>query len=141
TGSYAAGATAGSYRVIAAAEGKADTATVTLTAPAPAPPLPSSPLVSELPRVYLDTRYPALAGRTINLGAGGDLQGAINSAQPGDEIVLQAGATYSGNFTLPAKTGAGWIVVRSNGTLPPEGTRVTPADAAQLAKIITPNTN
>ena len=140
TGSYAAGSTAGTYRVIAATGVKADTATVTITAPAPTP-VPSAPLVSELPRVYLDTRYPALAGRTINVSAGGNLQAAINTALPGDEIVLQAGATFSGNFTLPGKTGTGWIVIKSGGTLPPVGTRITPASAAQLAKIITPNTN
>ena len=41
------------------------------------------------------------ATRTVN--AGGDLQAAFNAAQPGDEIVLQAGARFTGSFYLPTK--------------------------------------
>src|SRR6185503_19656324 len=69
----------------------------------------------ELPRVLLDTKYPATSGATINVPAGGNFQSALNSAQPGDTVVLQAGAQYAGNFTLPAKTGSGWIVIRTSG--------------------------
>ena len=129
------GVSPGAVTVTASNDGISSDVTVTIN--------PSVELFSaaELPRVYLDTRYPALAGRTINVSAGGNLQAAINTALPGDEIVLQAGATFSGNFTLPGKTGTGWIVIKSGGTLPPVGTRITPASAAQLAKIITPNTN
>src|SRR5262249_12420874 len=70
--------------------------------------------------------------------AGGDLQAALNAAQPGDTILLQAGATFTGNFTLPAKDGAQYITVRSSAldrSLPPAGTRLTPAFAPALAKI------
>ena len=35
---------------------------------------------------------------TLYVYAGGDLQGALNAAQPGDEIVVEAGATFSGSF-------------------------------------------
>jgi hypothetical protein len=68
------------------------------------------------------------------------LQQAINAAQRGDELLLAAGATYTGNFVLPAKAGAGWITIRSNTTLPAEGTRVNPTTAAGFAKIVSPNT-
>src|SRR5690242_1392590 len=68
----------------------------------------------ELPRVYLDTSYVVPTGRTITVNAGSDLQAAINSAQPGDVLSLQAGATFTGNFTLPAKSGQGWIVIRTS---------------------------
>src|SRR5947208_1882686 len=61
--------------------------------------------VPELPRVYLNTTYALPTGPTITVPAGGDFQAALNSAQPGSVIVLQAGATYAGNFSLPNKTG------------------------------------
>lgn len=97
--------------------------------------------VAELPRTYLNTAMPAVTGRTIAVPAGGDLQAALDTAQPGDEVVLPAGATYVGNFVLPAKANVAdrWITVRTAGSLPAEGTRVSPADAAQMPKILTPN--
>ncbi len=96
---------------------------------------------AELPRVYLDTRVPTQSGRIIQVPAGGNLQTALNSAVRGDVIELAAGATYTGNFTLPAKAGTGWITIRTRTTLPAPGTRMTPAIAAsaRLAKLRTPN--
>jgi hypothetical protein len=67
----------------------------------------------------------------INVPAGGDLQTALNAAQPGDVIVLPAGARFVGQFKFPAK--AGMVTVRSSGTLPDR--RVTPADASLMATI------
>ena len=63
---------------------------------APTPPAP--------PAVFLQTSLSStpVTGKTIRVAAGGDFQAALNSANPGDEIVLQAGATYTGNFVLPA---------------------------------------
>ena len=93
----------------------------------------------ELPRVYLDTTYVPPTGNTITVNAGGNLQTAINNAQLGDTIVLQAGATFTGPFTLPNKTtGTGWIYIRSSAyaNLPAPGTRVTPDDAAYMPKIV-----
>jgi len=83
-------------------------------------------------------------GATITVAAGGDLQIAINAAQPGDVILLQPGATYTGNFILPAKTGAGpAITIRSaaaDGNLPAVGERIRPAvHATYLPKIKSPN--
>ena len=68
----------------------------------------------ELPRVLIDTTYVAPAGATIAVGAGGNLQEALNRAQPGDVVSLEAGATFRGNFVLPNKTGTGWIVIRTS---------------------------
>jgi predicted outer membrane repeat protein len=93
------------------------------------------------PLVLLDTTYAAPAGPQRSVPAGGDLQAALNSAQPGDTIILQAGATYTGNFTLPMKSGTAWIYVRSSALSSlPEGTRVAPAQASLMPKIVSPNT-
>ncbi|MBI4014154.1 MAG: hypothetical protein HY359_17685, partial [Candidatus Rokubacteria bacterium] len=85
----------------------------------------------QLPLVYLDTAYVAPTGAVINVSAGGDLQAALNQAQPGDVVQLQAGATFTGNFALPYKSGTGWIYIQSSAlaSLPPAGTRVSPAQA------------
>jgi hypothetical protein len=95
------------------------------------------------PRVLLDTTYAPPAGRILTVGIGGDFQGALNAAQPGDVIELQAGATFVGNFVLPNKAGSQWIHIRSSAlaSLPPAGTRVTPLKAALLPKLVSPNTN
>jgi hypothetical protein len=91
---------------------------------------------AELPRVYIqssmaDTPAP---GKTIAVAAGGDFQAALNSASCGDTVTLQAGATFTGIFTLPAKgcDDNHWIIVRTSAadsSLPAEGTRLTPCYA------------
>ena len=95
--------------------------------------------VPELPRRRVDTAMPKQTGRTIAVPAGGDLQRAINDAQPGDTVVLAAGATFTGTVVLPEKKGTGWIVITSSaeGKLPPPGTRVTPAHAKHMPKLVT----
>jgi hypothetical protein len=106
----------------------------------PPPPSQGTSRPAELPRLYLDTRYLPPTGRSIPVAPGGDLQKAINDAQPGDVILLQAGATFSGNFTLPKKSGTGWITIRTSAQdLPPEGGRIGPVHASRLAKIMSPN--
>jgi hypothetical protein len=75
---------------------------------------------------------------TLRVNSGGSLQTALNAAQPGDTILLQAGATFTGSFTLPAKSGASYITVRSSASdaqLPPAGVRITTAYASLLPKI------
>jgi hypothetical protein len=75
--------------------------------------------------------------------AGADLQAALDAARPGDTILLEPGATFVGNFTLPAHGGTRPITVRSAAAaarLPDEGTRITPEHASQLPKIRSPNT-
>jgi hypothetical protein len=93
----------------------------------------------------LSFAYPTVTGRQWLVKAGDNLQTILNQAQRGDEIVLPAGVSFSGNYSLPAKPGGptdGWIIVRSDKTtqLPPQGTRVTSAQAALMPKIVTPNT-
>jgi glycosyltransferase involved in cell wall biosynthesis len=68
--------------------------------------------------------------------AGGDLQAALEAAQPGDEVVVEAGATFAGPFRLPAKDGSDWITIRSSAPeLPPAGTRVGPGDARWMPRL------
>src|SRR5437016_3059129 len=55
----------------------------------------------QLPLAYVDTTLPPSTGATISVSAGGNLQNALDAAQPGDVISLQAGATFTGPFTLP----------------------------------------
>ena len=103
-------------------------------------PLPQGALASatlpEAPRATVDTTMPAVTGQTINVASGGNLQSAIDNAQLGDEIVLAAGATFSG-VTLRTKSGSGWIIIRSSRSSElPAGTRVSPADAPKMARIL-----
>src|SRR2546426_699810 len=97
----------------------------------------------QLPQVFLDTTYVSPTGSVINVAAGGDFQAALNAAAPGSIIVLQAGATYVGNFTLPPKSATGWIYIQSSAlsSLPPASTRVSPAQATLMPKIVTPNSS
>ena len=80
---------------------------------------------------------------TITVNAGGNLQAAINAAQPGDVIQLQAGATFTGNFVLPDKGATtGFITIRSATDdlfLPAVGARMDPVFAPYLATIRSPN--
>ncbi len=91
---------------------------------------------AELPRVYIQSAMantPA-PGTTTTVNAGGNLQTALNNANCGDTIQLQAGATFTGIFTFPAKTcdDNHWIIVRTSSDdslLPAEGSRLTPCYA------------
>src|SRR5688500_16933755 len=85
---------------------------------------------------------PAFA-ETRLVRSGENLQSALNAAQPGDVIMLAAGATFLGNCTSPAKVGSNVITIRSSApdtALPRPGVRITPAFAGLLAKIQSPNT-
>ena len=44
------------------------------------------------------------SARAITIPTGVDLQTYLNNAQPGDTLILPAGAVYTGNFTLPNKS-------------------------------------
>jgi Putative Ig domain len=91
---------------------------------------------AELPRATVpsamsDTPAP---GSVINVNAGGDLQAALNAAHCGDVIQLQAAATFTGQFSIPAKNCDinHWIIIRTSAadsTLPAEGQRATPCYA------------
>jgi hypothetical protein len=91
---------------------------------------------AELPRVYIQSLMANTPspGATIMVPSGGNLQTAINAASCGDTLLLQAGATFTGLFSIPAKScdNAHWITIRTsspNSALPPEGTRLTPCYA------------
>src|SRR5262249_52627180 len=96
----------------------------------------------ELPREVVDVSYTPLSGQRIYVPAGGNLQAAINAAQPGDTLQLESGAVFSGNFTLPRKSTSGWINIESSNyaSLPEPGRRVSPLDATSMPRIVTPNT-
>jgi hypothetical protein len=70
-------------------------------------------------------------------------QNAVNAATCGDTIVLVAGSTYSGNFTIPSTSCSGSIEIVSSAlsNLPPSGNRVGPSNAANMPKISTPNSS
>ena len=97
----------------------------------------------EPPRVFVDSSYVPPNGNTITVRGGDDLQNALDRAQPGDEVVLEAGARFTGNFSLSGKPGSLWITVRTSdlAAIPEEGTRVEPANAASMPKIISPNSS
>jgi hypothetical protein len=73
--------------------------------------------------------------------AGMDLKAALSAAQPGDILLLEPGATWTGNFTLPVKSGDAPITVASAAweSLPPIGTRVSPEHARYMPRIVSPN--
>ena len=87
--------------------------------------------------IFVCLATPAFAA-THQVPAGGDLQAAIDAAQPGDTIELAPGATYVGNFRLTVKSGGDFIVIRTGGAdrdLPGPGVRIRAAHAASLAKL------
>jgi uncharacterized protein (TIGR03437 family) len=98
------------------------------------------PLSSTYSFVALLTLFavPAIASAaTISVPAGGDLQSALNAAQPGDTIVLAAAATYVGPFTLPNKSGSSYITIQSSSLSSlPDGQRVSPANGSLMPKIV-----
>lgn len=85
----------------------------------------------------------------FNVATSEDFQTALNEAEQGDVIQVEAGASLIGNFILPNKTGdkangsGSWITIRSSASdeqLPPEGTRITPAYSSAMPRLISPNT-
>jgi hypothetical protein len=83
------------------------------------------------------------AAATVTVRAGEDLQVVLNTAQPGDVILLERGATFVGNFVLPARSGNDdrTITLRTadDRDFPSEGARITPQHAVRLAKLRSPN--
>jgi hypothetical protein len=73
-------------------------------------------------------------GPVLVVSAGDDLQAALNSAQCGNTIQLQAGAAFTGIFKFPARNcdNNHWIIIRTStpdSALPAEGQRLTPCYA------------
>ena len=82
----------------------------------------------------------SVTGATIFVRAGGNFQSALDRARAGDTIILQAGAEFTGSFTLPAKSGAEFITIQSSeiAKLPKDGMRVSPPDGVNMPKILSP---
>lgn len=95
-----------------------------------------------LPQTYIDTTYSSPTGATCTAANSSAFQTCLNNAALNSTIVLNAGTTYTGLFTLPNKTsGSGWIYIISSNlaSLPGAGTRVGPSDSANMPKIVTSN--
>src|ERR1043165_10101870 len=74
----------------------------------------------------------AVQAATYTAGNSSDFQYYLSIVQPGDTIVLNAGVTYVGPFTLPYRQGtntdADWITIITSHTpyIPAAGPRITP---------------
>lgn len=96
-----------------------------------------------VPRLF--TASASTLASTSMVRAGEDLQAVIDQAKPGDTILLEAGATFTGNFVLPSKPGAddeNQITIRSSATdadLPAPGVRAHPAMSHLFPKLVSPN--
>jgi len=138
SGGVVTAVSAGTATIHASVNGYAGDVNVTVSAPVmAAPPADPGPAANVTPPQLLTTSVASTPseGRTIHVGAGEDLQAALNAASPGDRIQLEAGATFSGNYHLVPKAGGidgGWITIQSDGQMPAEGQRMTPSLAASL---------
>lgn len=98
-----------------------------------------------LPQKLISTKFIAPTGNTTRVASGASLQAALDSAQPGDTLLLEAGATFTGNFVLKKKTGDAFIVIRSSApdtSLPAEDIRVVPnVHSSFMPKLVSPNTD
>jgi hypothetical protein len=82
----------------------------------------------------------AACGAPRIVRAGDDLQAAIDHAAPGEELRLEAGAIFKGNFVLPATNAGTVITIRSDvPDVPGANQRVTPQTAERFAKLVSPN--
>jgi hypothetical protein len=97
-------------------------------------------VLAQRPRSVSQQQQTSGRPKIIKVGARNDFQKALNAAQPGDTIVLEAGATYMGTFTLPVKSGASYITIQSSrlAELPGAGERVSPAQASLMPKLVSP---
>lgn len=94
-----------------------------------------------LPQKWVQSTYNRPIGGVHEVRNTGDplqngiaFQAALDNAQGGEVIVLDAGATYAGSFTLRKKPGNEWIYVESSDLdqLPTAGNRVAPEDAMHM---------
>jgi hypothetical protein len=94
-----------------------------------------------LPAIRIEPQYVHPKGQTIYVPAGANLQAALDEVRAGQTVVLQAGATYEGNFTISNKSGTEGINIISSGIdmLPAFGSRVDPTRQPSLARIVTKN--
>ncbi|MEP6763399.1 MAG: hypothetical protein ABJB66_03760 [Gemmatimonadaceae bacterium] len=148
SGMYArfSGKVAGTTYIVGRLGNHVDSLRLTVVAPADSGNTDSTPITISLSYVApdlpatVDATYPTLTGTSRFVTAGQDLQEVLNASVPGDEIVLANGATFIGNYTLPAKApSSNWIVVRAEIVPTGVGIRTSPTAAVSVAKVITPN--
>lgn len=99
---------------------------------------PNTGSTPEPPRAFVDLAINPQSTRRIHVAAGGDLQAALDRAEPGDRIELDNGAMYKGPFHLRRKAGDGWIVVTSVAadSFVQTGTRIDPSQSSRMAKLV-----
>ena len=98
-------------------------------------PRPAAPQAG--PVLSMDAGRVPATKRKVFVARGGDLQRALDNAEPGDLIELENGAVFDGPFHLRHKDGDDWIVVASKSADEhwPAGERVTPSRATGMAKL------
>jgi hypothetical protein len=99
-------------------------------------------LAQALPATQLSPPAAASGGpAAIRVAANGDLQAALDRAKAGDVIELASGASFTGNFVLPAKAGNRYTILRTAPTagLPDSSSRIDPSHSGKLARIQSPN--
>jgi hypothetical protein len=91
-------------------------------------------------RLRVELLESRLVPSTFYLHQGDSLQHAIDIAQPGDSIMLDRGATFTGPITLDAKANPNnkWISIETNNFPLNYSIRVNPGEAPWMAKIVTP---
>jgi hypothetical protein len=91
-------------------------------------------------RPQLAVSYGSTSTTTIDVPAGGSLQTALDQIAPGGTVRLAPGATYVGNYRLPAKGGTSYVTITTrDAVLPPAGTRIDPSFKPRLATLRSPN--
>jgi len=98
--------------------------------------------------LLLTGTHRATQAATLTVPAGGDVQSAINAAQPGDTILLEAGASFTGPFSLPHKSSpnsdSSFITIRSSApdsSLPSPAQRISPSYSPLMPKLLSPGNN
>ena len=90
------------------------------------------------------------SARSVTVKSGGNFQAALDAANVGDTIILEAGGVYKAPtnrpFVLPAKKGgtdteADYITIRTSAIDSLPAGRVSPADKANMAKIVATGPN
>lgn len=113
--------------------------------PTPTPVPDPAPSTAELPRVVPASRDP-YPGKTCSvtvpdgLTIASDITSALAAARGGSVVCVMAGGTYN-IYRYPSRAAGdtGWVVLRTTGALPPEGSRITPASVPALATVRTVN--
>jgi hypothetical protein len=96
-------------------------------------------------RPQLAVSYGSASTTTIDVPAGGSLQTALDQVAPGGTVRLAPGATYVGNYVLPAKGSTSYVTITTarsspdDDTFPPENVRIDPSYKPRLATLRSPN--